>query len=66
MGRVPNEELFAEKLHVNLSAFIYRLFHEDFSPIYGIFSLNHLPVSYTSALSYYYTLGDYIQISRGQ
>ena len=34
-GKVLNGELYAARLHahVNLSAFVYRLFHEDFSPI---------------------------------
>ena len=31
----------------NLFAFAYRLFHEDFSPIYGAIILNHLPSLYT-------------------
>ena len=34
-GRVLNGELYAQRLHVevNLSAFAYRLFHEDFSSV---------------------------------
>ena len=36
-GRVLNGELFYTKiLEVNLFAFAYRLFHEDFSPINGV------------------------------
>ena len=39
-GRMPNEELFCTKiLEVNLFAFAYRLFHEDFSPINGVLPL---------------------------
>ena len=35
-GRVLDGELLYTKiLEVNLFAFAYRLFHEDFSPIYG-------------------------------
>ena len=35
-GRVLSGELYAQRLQeVNLSAFVYRLFHEDFSPIMG-------------------------------
>ena len=35
-GRVLNGELsYTEILEVNLFALAYRLFHEDFSPIYG-------------------------------
>ena len=35
-GRVLREELLCTSiLEVNLFAFAYRLFHEDFSPIYG-------------------------------
>ena len=28
-----NGELFTQKLQVSLSAFVYRLLHEDFSPL---------------------------------
>ena len=34
-GRVLNGELYAQKLQVNLSSFVYRLFHEDFSSLVG-------------------------------
>ena len=29
-GRVLNGELYTQRLHVNLSVFVYRVFHEDF------------------------------------
>ena len=40
-GRVLDGELlYTEILEVNLFEFTYRLLHEDFSPIYGVFKKN--------------------------
>ena len=38
---------YTEILEVNLFAFAYRLFHEDFSPLDGTLLLNLLPGLYT-------------------
>ena len=44
-------EIFFTKItEVNLFAFAYRLFHEDFSPIYGANILNFLSSLYTLTL----------------
>ena len=42
-----NENVSTKNTEVILFAFAYKLFHEDFSPIYGAIILNLLPSSYT-------------------
>ena len=41
---VPQQlhDLSTEILEVNLFAFAYRLFHEDFSPIYELYDLSQI------------------------
>ena len=41
---------YTETTEVNLSAFVYRLFHEDFSSLVGANLLNHFPALYTLML----------------
>ena len=58
-GRVLDGELLYTKiLEVNLFAFVYRLFHEDFSPINGVFwnimyvfHINNIPLYFQKTIN---------------